>query len=203
MPPRSIVGILDDLTLALFATWAASEAAISLFSLGNFLRGPFQVRDRFSVFVVWFLTMPPLAFAVFVRTHPAIANGFGSFATLSPLLGWLGCAFIGCGIALRLLAVATLNRQFTTVVSIVNKHRIVETGLYRIIRHPAYLGLLVSLFGFGLASGNWLSLAGLVVLPLAAILYRIQVEEHALLLHFGAAYEAYARRTWRLLPGIY
>ena len=83
------------------------------------------------------------------------------------------------------------------------QHALVETGLYRTIRHPAYLGMLATVLGFGLAAGNWLSLAALVGLPLAATLYRIRVEERALLHHFGPAYQAYAGRTKRLLPGIY
>ena len=90
-----------------------------------------------------------------------------------------------------------------TTVAIVAQHKLVDTGLYRLVRHPAYLGLLASMLGFGLASGNWFSLAAAAVLPPVAILYRIRVEERALLRHFGPAYQAYARRTRRLLPGIY
>jgi protein-S-isoprenylcysteine O-methyltransferase len=73
----------------------------------------------------------------------------------------------------------------------------------RIIRYPAYLGHLASLLGIGLVFGNWVGLTALVVLPLAGILYRIHVEERALLEYFGSAYQAYASRTKRLLPGIW
>ncbi|MGC1375008.1 MAG: isoprenylcysteine carboxylmethyltransferase family protein, partial [Anaerolineales bacterium] len=85
----------------------------------------------------------------------------------------------------------------------VERHEIVETGIYKIIRHPAYLGYLASLLGIGLALGNWVGLAALAALPLAGILYRIHVEESALLRYFGPAYQAYASRTKRLLPGIW
>ena len=101
------------------------------------------------------------------------------------------------------MAVATLKKQFTVKVSIVEKHEIVKTGIYGIIRHPAYLGHLASLLGIGLVLGNWVGLTALVVLPLAGILYRIHVEERALLRYFGPAYQAYASRTKRLLPGIW
>lgn len=57
--------------------------------------------------------------------------------------------------------------------------------------------------GLGLVSGNWLSLSVLVVFPVAATAYRIQIEETALTLHFGKSYREYANRTKRLLPGIY
>jgi protein-S-isoprenylcysteine O-methyltransferase Ste14 len=103
----------------------------------------------------------------------------------------------------RLVAVATLKRRFTVKVSIIEKHEIVDTGIYGVIRHPAYLGHLVSLLGIGLILGNWVGLSALVVLPLAGILYRIHVEERALLRYFGPAYQAYINRTKRLLPGIW
>jgi protein-S-isoprenylcysteine O-methyltransferase Ste14 len=55
----------------------------------------------------------------------------------------------------------------------------------------------------GLILGNWVSLLALVVLPLGGILYRIHIEERALVRHFGAAYQEYAGRTKRLLPGLW
>jgi protein-S-isoprenylcysteine O-methyltransferase Ste14 len=197
------MGFLEYLTIASIAAWTVSEVAIGLFSLINRLSGPSEGEDHFSFVVIWFAIGLPVWFAVMAWRHLILPNGFGSFAALSPLLGYLGCLAFSLGIAIRLVAVATLKKQFTTTVAIVEKHEIVDTGLYRTIRHPAYLGLLLSLLGFGLVSGNWLSLAAAVVLPLAAILYRIQVEEQALLRHFGSAYQAYASRTQRLLPGIY
>jgi protein-S-isoprenylcysteine O-methyltransferase len=71
------------------------------------------------------------------------------------------------------------------------------------MRHPAYTGLLLRYLGFGLALANWLSLA-LIFLPmLCTTLYRIRVEEEALVAHFGEEYAAYARETKRLVPGVY
>jgi protein-S-isoprenylcysteine O-methyltransferase Ste14 len=123
--------------------------------------------------------------------------------TLFPLVGYWGYLVLAFGITIRLVAVATLQRYFTVSVSILEKHEIVDTGIYGIIRHPAYLGHLASLLGIGLVLGNWVGLVALVLLPLAGILYRIQVEERILLRYFGAAYQAYANRTKRLLPGIW
>jgi protein-S-isoprenylcysteine O-methyltransferase Ste14 len=88
-------------------------------------------------------------------------------------------------------------------VSIIEKHEMIETGIYKVIRHPAYLGYLTSLLGIGLVLGNWVGLTALVMLPLAGILYRIHVEESELLGYFGSAYQEYASRTKRLLPGIW
>jgi protein-S-isoprenylcysteine O-methyltransferase Ste14 len=197
------MGILEYLTITLFAIWCVSELVINLISFNNRSRDLSEGADRFSHFIVWFSTIPPLLLAYLIQKHSIFGNGFGSFSNLLPLLGYLGCFFIAFGITIRVMAVAALKKQFRVKVSIIERHTIVETGIYKTIRHPAYLGHLASLFGMGLVLGNWVGLTGLVVLPLAGILYRIHVEESALLRYFGTAYQAYASRTKRLLPGIW
>ena len=152
---------------------------------------------------MWCSIIPPIGFAASIRLHKVFASGFGDLSTLSVPLGYAGCLLVVFGLAIRVVSVATLKHQFTTTVAIVQKHEVVVTGIYRVVRHPAYLGNLACLFGFGLLSANWLSLAVLVVLPLVATAYRIRVEEKALLDHFGSAYREYAMRTRRLLPRIY
>ena len=195
--------ILEYLTITLFTIWCASEIMINLISFRNRSRDLSEGVDRFSYFIVWFSTVPPILLAYLIQKHSIFANGFGSFSTLFPLLGYLGCLFIAFGITIRLVAVATLKKQFTVKVSILEKHEIMDTGIYGIIRHPAYLGHLASLLGIGLILGNWVGLTALVVLPLSGILYRIHVEERALLCHFGHMYQKYTSRTKKLLPGIW
>jgi protein-S-isoprenylcysteine O-methyltransferase len=145
----------------------------------------------------------PLFLAFLIQKHVLLPNGFGSLAPLFPLPGYAGCLVLLLGITVRLAAAVTLRQQFTEKVSILEEHRLIDTGIYGVIRHPAYLGHLISLLGIGLILGNWVGMAVLVLLPLAAILYRIHVEERALLGHFGPAYQEYAGRTKRLLPGIW
>jgi protein-S-isoprenylcysteine O-methyltransferase Ste14 len=116
---------------------------------------------------------------------------------------YLGCLFIAFGVTIRLIAVTTLKQQFTSKVSIIEGHKIVETGIYMLIRHPAYLGYLAVMLGTGLVLGNWVGLTALMVLPLLGILYRIYVEESVLLGYFGSGYQEYANRTKRLLPRIW
>jgi protein-S-isoprenylcysteine O-methyltransferase Ste14 len=194
---------LRYLAISLFVIWCVSEIVISLISAINKSAVSSTGADKFSFFVVWLFTIPPILFAYLIQKHFIFSNGFGSFSALFPFLGYLGCLFIAFGVTIRLMAVATLKQQFTTKVSIIEKHRIVEQGVYRMIRHPAYLGYLASLLGIGLVLGNWVGLAALMVLPLLGILYRIHVEESVLLSYFGDAYRDYANRTKKLLPGIW
>jgi protein-S-isoprenylcysteine O-methyltransferase Ste14 len=194
---------MQTLSIILLAAWCVSEIAISLVSFGNRSRTTSPGDDRYSYFLVWFSTALPLFLAFLIQRHLLLANGFASLAALFPFLGYVGCLFLFFGVTVRLAAVATLRKQFTEKVSILQEHEIVDTGIYGILRHPAYLGHLASLLGIGLILGNWVGLVALTVIPLAGILYRIHVEERALLRHFGPAYQEYAARTKRLLPGIW
>jgi protein-S-isoprenylcysteine O-methyltransferase Ste14 len=77
---------------------------------------------------------------------------------------------------------------------------VVAKGPYRVLRHPSYTGLLLALAGVGLASANWVGLAGMALLPLTAILWRIHVEEGALMTTLGDRYRCYAAQHKRLVP---
>jgi protein-S-isoprenylcysteine O-methyltransferase Ste14 len=114
-----------------------------------------------------------------------------------------GVLLILCGLFVRFRAMRTLASYFTYEVGIQAQHLLVEKGLYRYIRHPGYLGQLLVFFGIGLAFTNWISLIG-ILLPISiGFSRRIRVEESVLSAHFGAEYELYRKRTWRLIPWIY
>jgi protein-S-isoprenylcysteine O-methyltransferase Ste14 len=121
--------------------------------------------------------------------------------------GWLpviiGAAVMIAGLGLRLWAMLVLGRFFTVTVTIQEDHRVVDSGPYRVVRHPSYTGLLVLFVGFGIALDNWLSLLALFALPLAGILLRIRAEEAALSIALGERYTDYAARTDRLIPGVW
>ena len=142
-----------------------------------------------------------------VLTIPAgIVLGFtdyGRVRAFEPYVAAAGIVMMVAGTALRWAAIRALWRYFTVNVSILEGQRVVKQGLYGVVRHPSYTGLLLRYLGFGLALANWLS-AALVFLPLLfATVYRIRVEEEALQAHFGEEYAAYASVTKRLVPGIY
>lgn len=114
-----------------------------------------------------------------------------------------GFALAFAGVLIRQQAIRTLDQYFTLNVTILEGHRLVKNGIYSAIRHPSYTGFLLRYLGAGLAFANVLSL-GFIFLPmLAAILYRVQVEEQALRCRFGSEYAEYARNTKRLIPHIY
>ena len=114
----------------------------------------------------------------------------------------IGVVFFAAGGALRLWPVFVLGHRFSGLVAIQPKHTLVTSGVYGVIRHPSYLGLLVNSLGWGLAfrSGVGVLLTALMIPPLLA---RIHAEERLLRTQFGAEYDAYCARTSRLIPGLY
>ena len=112
----------------------------------------------------------------------------------------LGIALMWVGMAFRWYSIRVLGRFFTAVVAIQPEHQIVETGPYRLLRHPSYSGALVTFLGFGLALGNWLSLLVIAIFTAIGYGYRISVEEKALLAGLGDAYRSYMKRTKRIIP---
>jgi protein-S-isoprenylcysteine O-methyltransferase Ste14 len=115
---------------------------------------------------------------------------------------WLGVVLFAAGGALRLWPVFVLGHRFSGLVAIQPGHRLVTSGVYRVIRHPSYLGLLINSLGWALAFRSVIGvvLAALLVPPLAA---RIGAEERLLRTQFGDEYDVYCRRTSRLIPGLY
>jgi len=190
------VSTLRYLTIAASILWWGSETAIGIIRHSK----PWQVgRDKLSYWAVWL----SLIASIFAALGLAKVDKVGYLGLFAPFIGYVGCLFIVAGVSIRWVAVATLGRQFTLQVTIIKDHRIIDRGIYKSIRHPAYLGSLISLVGLGCALENWVSLLILLMLPLVAILYRIKVEEKALLEHFGTQYEEYCKRTKRLLPRVY
>lgn len=150
------------------------------------------------------------------RTYPFIAIGLAvgmvtsAFAFLTGVGGYLPSWTLGLGVpimiiglATRLWALTTLGRFFTMPITLAADHRIVRDGPYRWLRHPSYTGGLLTGVGMPLVLGTTLGLIVTVIALGAVYVYRIRIEEAALVQRFGDAYQEYRRTTWRLIPGLY
>jgi len=126
-------------------------------------------------------------------------------ATLPYLRGFyfFGCILFLAGLALRWYSIGYLGRYFTVDVSIAAEHKLVDSGPYRYIRHPTYTGALLAFVGLGFCFGNWLTTLFLTLPIMAAFLWRIRIEERALLDALGKNYRAYMKRTNRLIHRVH
>jgi protein-S-isoprenylcysteine O-methyltransferase Ste14 len=107
------------------------------------------------------------------------------------------------GIGLRWWSMIVLGRLYTRILVTTANQAVVRSGPYRVVRHPGYLGSLMTWIGAALVLAP-LAIAGLIgAVLMLAYFRRIHHEEHMLLDRFGSAYAAYRLRTWRLIPFVY
>lgn len=179
--------------LLLFPTmaWGAMELAKE----NNAREGATRVRGGGRL-IAFFPVMVAAGLALFLAPdivpgaaiHPAVA----AFAA--------GMVILLGGLVLRGWSIKTLGDYFTGTVMVSPEQPVITAGPYRVLRHPSYTGFLLACAGVGLASANWVGLAGIVLLPLAPFLWRIHAEESALLATLGDRYGAYAAQHKRLVP---
>jgi protein-S-isoprenylcysteine O-methyltransferase Ste14 len=182
---------LIALTIAFFAVSGAA-----LFAGGNLSPGEREDRGNRWVIVVF------LVIGLLAAYLPAYTDRSEFWTIDGDAVRWLGVVLFATGGALRLWPVFVLGNRFSGLVAIQPGHTLATTGIYAVIRHPSYLGLLVNSLGWALAfrSGVGVLLSALLIPPLLA---RIHAEERLLRAQFGEAYDAYRARTSRLIPGLY
>lgn len=115
----------------------------------------------------------------------------------------LGVAVGLSGVLLRLWSMRTLAGAFSYDLKVAEGQELVEAGPYRLVRHPSYTGMLLWSAGLGLWNPSLPGLLLLLPATLAQLAQRIDVEERILAEHFGARWEGYARRTSKVIPGIW
>jgi len=189
--------VFSKLLQGLSAVWIGSE--IFLVVRDRIQHKGRTDKDRGSRYFILISTIGGIAVAAVVNRNAAFFFADGRTTWLS----WAGMIIMLLGMSLRMWAIVTLGRSFRTTVETHPDQRVCQEGPYRLVRHPAYSGVLLICIGFGVAVQNWLSLTIAVVPPVAAILYRIRVEETELVTSLGSEYLGYQKRTKRLIPWIW
>ena len=133
---------------------------------------------------------------------PAYTDRMGFWTIDGETVRWTGVVVFAVGGALRIWPVHVLGDRFSGLVAIQAGHTLVKSGLYRYIRHPSYLGLLVNSLGWDLAFRSGLGVL-LTALLIPVLVARIRSEETLLRSYFGQEYDAYCRQTSRLIPWVY
>jgi protein-S-isoprenylcysteine O-methyltransferase Ste14 len=171
-------------------------SGVALFSGGNLSPGEREDRGNRWVLAAFGLIGLLLAYL------PAYTDRTDFWTLDGDAVRWLGVVLFVAGGALRIWPVFVLGRRFSGLVAIQPGHTLVTGGVYGVIRHPSYLGLLVGSLGWAVAFRSALGvlLTALLIPPLVA---RIAAEERLLRTQFGDEYDAYRSRTSRLIPGIY
>jgi protein-S-isoprenylcysteine O-methyltransferase Ste14 len=167
-----------------------------MFTSGNVSSGEQEARGNRWVLVVF------AVIGLLLSWLSAYTDRKDIWTIDSNAVRWIGVLLYAGGGVLRLWPVFVLGRRFSGLVAIQKGHALVTTGIYGVIRHPSYLGLLIMSLGWALAfrAGAGVLLTAILLVPLIT---RIRAEEALLQSHFGAEYDRYRARTSRLVPGLY
>lgn len=189
----------------LCAVWILilTECCLLLFTIAGHI-GKKQARNRSDRGTTWLIIIG-YYFALWGDFYFRSTDMPASLQSwmLPYLFFYVGLFLAAAGIVIRCAAVFTLKRAFTFTVQTAGDQHLIQTGLYGVVRNPAYTGSLISLLGVALAFRNIFGIPILIV-PFLCYAIRIRVEEKALNAHFQEEFSAYCRKTrYRLFPAVY
>ena len=143
-----------------------------------------------------------LLFYVGMFVSIEIANLFvnNGIALLPNWFFFLGISLMILGIIIRQWSIAVLGRFFSSTVGTQEGQKVVDKGPYKLIRHPAYTGYLLTLIGLGLAWLSWGAVIAILIVNGCILTYRISVEEKVLITNLGNPYIEYMKKTKRIIP---
>lgn len=183
--------------LLIAACWLAWALYWWLRARGN---KPMRAQETLASRLSFALPMFVVGWLLFVPVRPdwlslqIIPGGWWRY--------WPAVGLIVAGMLFSIRARSVLGRNWSGRVSIRQDHELVVQGPYRVVRHPIYTGMLLALFGTGLAAGRLYG-AVAVFIALLSLARKARLEEQWMAREFGQRYDAYRQRTWMLLPYIY
>ena len=184
-----------DLLLIISIIWFSSEITLSKLKKGYNSKIDY---DQSSLKILWITIAVSIPLGIFlVKTNILISE------SLSIFVYYTGVGLICLGLIIRWNSIFILKKFFTVNVSISENHKLVKSGIYKYIRHPSYSGSLLSFLGLGIVFNNWSTFVVFFMPILIAFLYRIYIEENALIRAFGNQYIEYMQNSKKLVPGIY
>ena len=158
-------------------------------------------KDRTTIIFMFAVTIS-VAIAILLSFY---LNRIGVFEIVfsHKILMILTIIFVFIGVMIRWFSIITLDKYFSTNLTIIDGHSLYKGGLYKYIRHPSYLGTTISFVGVGLYFSNLISFCIIVSSIVIGYLHRIRNEEKMLINHFGKEYVDYQNETKMLVPFVW
>lgn len=178
--------------------WSASELFVLLFKT-DFSKGTPRTDPTIPLFLslLYLAILSPVSMFIFQTDDP-----LAEIVRSSPLK-IVAVVLLFFGIGFRWLAIRALKTSFSSQLMTKADQKLVVVGIFKYVRHPSYLGSMVSFWGFNLFFQNPTAFCISAVLVFTAYDYRIGYEEAMLTRRFGREYEDYSKRTRKLFPFVY
>jgi len=115
---------------------------------------------------------------------------------------YIGIIIILIGVFIRVNTIRMLGNAFSVNIGVHKEQKLLKTGLFSVIRHPAYFGIFLAFIGISISFYNPITTSFGIVFPFLGLMYRIKVEERLLVKYFGDEYKQYQKETKKLIPFI-
>ncbi|HEY2171066.1 MAG TPA: isoprenylcysteine carboxylmethyltransferase family protein [Candidatus Angelobacter sp.] len=112
---------------------------------------------------------------------------------------WTGLVLTAAGVGFAIMARFWIGRNWSGTITIKEQHELIQSGPYRIVRHPIYTGLLLAYLSTAIVHGELRGFVGFVLLLLGFGL-KLRMEEAFMVQQFGTAYLDYKQRVKALVP---
>jgi protein-S-isoprenylcysteine O-methyltransferase Ste14 len=176
--------------------WILSEIVLSKIKKSDF-ENSLNDYDKHTFRKIWITILLSLIIGIFVSTF-----SFGRISVL-PYQQIVGLILIVAGLVIRWIAILKLKESFTVDVSAKKDQKIIKNGIYKFVRHPSYLGSLLSFLGLSLMFTNVFTILIIIIPITISFLHRINIEEKVLIEAIGTEYVEYSKQTKKLIPFIY
>jgi protein-S-isoprenylcysteine O-methyltransferase Ste14 len=145
------------------------------------------------------------SFYGFFILHTLIMVGaFVEFMGSDRALRWpatvAGLALYAASLVVRNVAIRALGRFWSLQIEIRSEHQLIREGIYNYVRHPAYLAITLEVLSIPLTVNAWWTVAFAALTYVPLLVYRLRVEERALVEKFGDGYRSYQREVGALWP---
>lgn len=158
-----------------------------------------KVKDNNSLAVIWIAVFLSVIISIIFTEVLEIGN----ILKYKLVLIIFSFILIIIGSLIRYKAIFILKKAYSVNISISKNQKIIKKWLYKKVRHPGYLGMLISFIGLGLSFRNFYALIVVIIINILSLLNRINLEEKIMKEHFGYEYEKYCKETFRLIYKVY
>ncbi|MBK7451041.1 MAG: isoprenylcysteine carboxylmethyltransferase family protein [Anaerolineales bacterium] len=153
-------------------------------------------RSKLDLILIQIFSLAVVILAPFSDSHSIGVLNAGNMVRYTGLLITIP------GFVLMQAGEKYLAKQFSIEVTLQKDHKLIQSGPYKVVRHPRYLGILIFFTGVSLTFRSLLGIFTVLALALVLI-WRVFAEEKMMYEEFGKEWEEYQAKTWRLVPYIF